>query len=434
MLEWKDINMQDYVMIQHLNTITDVDRDVVFTLYQPMIGAKAAALYQFLVSQSKNRIRLTHQSMLFMLQYNVQEFFQSRARLEAMGLLITYRTDDDTLDRYIYDVQAPVSPYDFFNDPVYCGLLCEQIGQEHFNRLRAKFIVHPVSLKDYTNISQSFGKVFGQHITLQTNDAHIIGQQKAQLAIDNEDFDWEFFSRLILGTYVTQEQITVQVKQAILTIHQLYHTSPMDMREYILQAHSLADNTINVDKLYAIARQYKTNYHDNPRVKQTIDVQEQDVKKYPEEIQVLIKQCVQFAPAEFVRQIKTQKNKQQINGLQFQVEELELKVLELLIKEFQFKDSVVNMMSYYILVVLNHAALTQAYVKRVANDWVKHNIATPEQAIDYLKKRVETREERQKPKTRQKNVKQIKLTEREKQALQDIDIPVDEEDWQGVFS
>lgn len=433
MFEWKDIQLKDYAHLYYANTISDIDRQVMTTLYQSIIGAKAVGLYLFLTMMSKQQVRLSHQTILSMLQYNMQDFFAARSALEGIGLLKTYRTADESKDKYVYALNAPVSPYTFFNDPVYCGLLLEHVGQQQFNQLKAQFIVSPLDLTEYTDISRNFGQVFGNQLQLYTDSEGVIGHEKAELPLEDKTFDWAFFHQLIVGTYITEQQITPDVKQAILTIHQLYGTSPMDMREYVLQAHSLATQSIQVDSLYAIAREYKPKTIVKKVTDSISDVSR--MTDYPKEIQALIESCKRYAPAEFIRQIKEQKSQQLTNGSVYRVEDAELKVIEQLIRDNQIAPEVVNMLLYCVLVVANLESLSKAYAERVANSWIKENITSPEQAYDYVKSRMEKRAARQtNGAKRSRSVKVIKMSEEEKKALNDTYTPVASEEWESLFS
>lgn len=434
MFEWKDIEMKDYALIQQSHVISDIDRHVLVSLYQPIIGAKATAIYTFFSSLTSKPIRLTHQMILNRMHLSLHEFYEGRTRLESIGLLKTYRTTKEELDKYVYAIQTPITPYAFFNDPVYCGLLLDQVGESVFKQLKSMYHVTDVSLDEYTEISKTFGNVFGNQVNLYTDHDQVIGDQRAVLQVEDSGFDWKFFGDLIVGTYIHAEQLTPEVKQAILTIYQMYQTSPLEMREYVLQAHSLSDNTIHIDKLYATARQVQTQ-----QVKPVVHVKQSETsvdplkeKGYPDTIIQLIRTCERMAPSDFLANIKQQKSQKQSSGLTYPVEKTELQIIERLLREYQLPAEVVNVLIYYVLIVLNHAVLSQAYVIRVASDWVKADIVSAELAVQYLKKREEMARSKTSNQPKKGRVTEVRMTEKEKQALHDKDVPVDEQTIQKL--
>lgn len=434
MFEWKDIEMKDYALIQQAHALSDVDRQVLVSLYQPIIGAKATAVYMFFSSLTSKPVRMTHQMILNRMHLSMHEFYEGRTRLESIGLLKTYRTTKEELDKYVYDMQTPITPYTFFNDPVYCGLLLDQVGNQVFKQLKNMYRIEAVDLTEYTDVSKTFGHIFGNQVNLYTDNEQVIGDQRAVLKIEDTGFDWKFFNDLIVGTYVRPEQLTVDVKQAILTIHQMYQTSPLEMREFVLQAHSLSDNEIHIDKLYATARQISTQ-----QVKPVVSVQTPDngvdtlkEKGYPDTIIQLIRTCEKMAPSDFLANIKQQKSKKQSLGLTYPVEKTELQIVERLLREYRLPADVVNVLLYYVLIVLDHAALSQAYVMRVASDWVKSDIVNAERAIQYLKKREEVSRTKAGNQSKKGRVTEVRMTESEKQALHDKDVPVDEQTLQKL--
>ncbi|NEW62869.1 hypothetical protein GMA11_05630 [Granulicatella sp. zg-ZJ] len=429
----KDISPRDYIFIQKLNTITDIDKQVVLSLYQPIIGASATALYLFLVNCPQ---RIQHKTIFDMLHFGTQILYDARIRLEAIGLLKTYITQVEQQDKYIYEVCTPVSPKTFFSDPVYCGLLVAQVGENQFNVLKDMYMIKSVSTKDYQDISYSFHALFGKQLKVYTSDFHsVIGQEKSQLVLDDKDFDWTFFHQLLQGSYILPTQLTAQVKYAIQGLHHIYGIQPLDMRDYVLQSHDMVTNKIDVDKLYQIVRNAMQNQSKSSTQIEITPLSETAVG-HTDKKSALMTLCQNTVPAEFLKHIKHAKNQQNASGLYYQVSQNELKLIERLMTQYGFHQEVVNLLVHYILVVLNHDTLSASYVDKVANDWVKQHITTVEMAMAYLQTREQKRDVPSSKSVRSKkgNVKQIKMTEEEKNALNDEDTPIDDEEWNNILS
>jgi len=128
-----------------------VDRKMIGLMYQPMIGAFAAGLYQFLYQQvADDRLgysSLDSQRKLFlglgldMHERARQELIDHASRLEAVGLLQTSRLSVPDNDDYVYEYELakPLSPDEFFRNPHLMLLLRDKVGKYAVISLREAF-------------------------------------------------------------------------------------------------------------------------------------------------------------------------------------------------------------------------------------------------------------------------------------------------------
>ena len=113
--------------------LSDFDEKVAISLYQPLIGPIAMALYLSLWQEVKDRALVTDRRLqlwlLDLLDIDIDQLFNARVKLEAVGLLRTY-TQVDSLGRYYaYELYAPVAPDAFFKDDL-LGLLLYESGKK----------------------------------------------------------------------------------------------------------------------------------------------------------------------------------------------------------------------------------------------------------------------------------------------------------------
>lgn len=140
---------------------TDAD-SVLTLLYQPLIGREAVALFQFLKEEAAKQVAdasVSHHYVMTMLNMDLDEFFEARKRLEAIGLLKTFK-ESLSYTTFYYLLQRPFSAKGFFADSMYSVLLEHQVGQDVANQLKKK-LIQPRKLPDSVQqLTTSFDDVF----------------------------------------------------------------------------------------------------------------------------------------------------------------------------------------------------------------------------------------------------------------------------------
>lgn len=159
------ISELDFYEIRLASLISNVDKDVIVELYQPLIGSQATILYLNLVKQKRNEepgednSYVTSQ-LLNMMQFSAGTLLSARHQLEAVGLLRTYEKSDVTGRHYIYVIYAPKTPKDFFDDVLFKGLLVQYIGEKEAKKLAHSYKINLQIEEDFREVSASFIDVF----------------------------------------------------------------------------------------------------------------------------------------------------------------------------------------------------------------------------------------------------------------------------------
>ena len=157
------VSKNDYYEIRVASLITNLDRDSLLELYQPIIGAKAASLYLTLSTQKKSpdggSIFNTNQ-LLRSMQLTSAEFIEARHYLEAVGLIRTYEASQEDVRCYIYVIYSPKSPKAFFEDVLFSGLLIQSVGEKEAKKLANKWKVNLNIPEEYHEVSASFVDVY----------------------------------------------------------------------------------------------------------------------------------------------------------------------------------------------------------------------------------------------------------------------------------
>ena len=168
--------INNYYEIRLASLVSNVDKDVIIELYQPLIGAISSIVYLTLDKQKRNESDediYSLESLLNNMQLPINSFTNARRNLEAVGLLKTYESVNNDIHRYIFELFAPKTPKEFFNDILFKGLLIQYVGEKEALRLANSYEINTNIDKDkFDDISASFVEIFNpdyDHISFTKN-------------------------------------------------------------------------------------------------------------------------------------------------------------------------------------------------------------------------------------------------------------------------
>lgn len=195
------VSVKDEYEIRLASLLSNVDKDVIIELYQPLIGSIASILYLNLLKQKRNEDEeqtYSIEQLVINMQVPPGTLLNARHLLEGVGLLSTFEKNNGENRSYIFVLYAPRTPKDFFDDILFKGLLIQSVGEKEARRLAKKYQINLTIPKEYTNISASFKDVFNPDFNdpsftkAFSND--IVGRKTRKLKID---FNYDLFYSLV---------------------------------------------------------------------------------------------------------------------------------------------------------------------------------------------------------------------------------------------
>lgn len=155
---------QDYYLCELKTTLEVNDFESLVMLYQPLLGGMATSLYLSYVFTCKYHEWVnisTFKELTKQTKYNLLEIKESNKKLEALGLIKTFRKEiENNNASYIFQIYAPKTPNLFFQDPLFSGLLESYIGKKELSRLKRIYRLNVISKDGYANISTNFHDVY----------------------------------------------------------------------------------------------------------------------------------------------------------------------------------------------------------------------------------------------------------------------------------
>ena len=183
------VTQADIYTVINQTILTEVDRKVLISLYEPIIGSMALSLY-FTLWQDLDKSEvisrdLNHHHLMVTLKSTLNNIVNARKALEAVGLLKSYVKETDSMNEYLYELYSPLSAYEFFNHPVLSILLLNNIGEIEYHELTEYYKKITISKKEYTEITSTMNETFKSVTPYEKENEEIRRKNKLNINISN---------------------------------------------------------------------------------------------------------------------------------------------------------------------------------------------------------------------------------------------------------
>lgn len=391
---WKEIIPVDRYIVRSNTILQGFDRTILTLLYQPLLGSRCLSLYMTLWSElEQNNLRSdesTHHSLIGLMQCSLKDIYQERLKLEGIGLLKTYVNHSGDSKLLLYELQAPVTPEQFFTDGVLNIYLYNRVGKNKFHSLKKFFSIQEIDLTGFTSITRSFNEVFQSvHPTELVSNLRdetaadlkldygmvYLDKASANLSFTDDIFNFDLFYAGLSENMVPKKAITPKVKETIAKLAFLYGIGPLEMQKIVISSLNESD-MINIEKLRKEARDWYTIEHGDSlpslseRV-QPIQYRTMENKKPLSKEEELIQQLEKLSPKQLLMDLA--------GGAAPSVSDLQ--IIENIIFQQKLQPGVVNVLIYYVMLKTD-MKLSKAYVEKIASHWGRKNIKTVKDAMN----------------------------------------------------
>ncbi|MDE8562909.1 replication initiation and membrane attachment family protein [Anoxybacillus rupiensis] len=394
---WKELIPVDRYMVRSNGILHDFDRKVITLLYQPLIGSRAFSLYMTLWGELEQHLsaeETTHHSLMAIMQCSLKEIYDERLKLEGIGLLKTYVNDKQDPKLFIYELQPPLTPEQFFTDSVFNVFLYNRVGRKKFQTLKQFFSVPAIDESQFTAITRSFNDIFysvhpEQMVAVMNEetkkDLHLpdgyeyMRRSADTYVLGEEVFDFDLFFAGLSRQIVPKRAITAKVREAIKKLSFLYGIDPLEMQKIVLSVIDPAAH-IDIEALRKAARDWYQFERGEELPQLSTRVQpltyrkmENTEPKTKEEL--LIKQLETISPRQLLIDIS--------GGAEPSLSDLQL--IEEIMFQQKLLPGVVNVLIYYVM-LRTDMKLSKAYVEKIASHWARKKIRTVKEAMELAKK------------------------------------------------
>ncbi len=365
----------DKYVVLNKSILTEVDKQNLIHLYEPIIGFAAVSLYLTLWSDLDTLEFMsrdfTHHHLMSILKCDLETIKHARESLEAVGLMKTYYKEGE-INSYVYALYSPLSAAEFFNNPVLNIVLYNNIGEEEYHHLKNLYRKVNIDLKDYEDITTTLNETF------ESTNAPVIEAREREVSPLNieSNIDFDLLISSIPRGVISEKALNKKIKELIINLAFIYDLDTLKMTE-LIRASINEKGSIDKETLRKNARKY---YQFNNGTLPTLIYRTQ-----PEYLKTpmgdhskrgrIIGVFENTSPYDFL------KNK--YKGAKPTARDL--KLLEMLLIDLELNPAVVNVLIDYVL-KKNNNKLSASYVETIAGQWKRAGIKTAKEAMDFAEK------------------------------------------------
>ncbi len=367
----KYLATRDFFSIRRASLVSDLDRRLVATLYQPLVGHQGLALYLTLDSlHDEGGISpLPHEALLTHMQISINDLSLAKAQLEAVGLLKTFIRKKTDYSEYLYTLYAPKSPAEFFDDVIFAGLFRQTVGEAAAQGWHLRYAA-PATLAGYDEETASFAEVFHPDFTNplfnRRGPANLLGRRTGMATTS---FDRRaFIDQATRIGGLKPDFFTETAVDEIDRLANLFGIDELAMAELITQAlDSDAKYGIDLDKLQYLASIETRLPYSKSRRRTNVKVTSHSAK------------------AEKINLMETTdpKNYFRYRNLNNQPALNDLKIISDIESRSGLPHPVINALIDYVLEIAN-LTFPRTLVEKVASSLVRAQVTSAVDAMEYL--------------------------------------------------
>lgn len=366
----------DRYVIFNRTILTDFDKKVLITFYEPIIGHLAVSLYLTLWNDLEgiNQVsrELNHHHLMSILKCPLKVIKEAREALEAVGLMKTYYKSGD-VNSYIYEVFSPLSPSEFLNHPILNIVLYDNLGATEYEYLKKMYQKLRIDTKEYIDISKKIDEVY-------TSVSDIPVFESIERSISdiecNEQVDFDLIISSIPKGLINERAFNKKTRELINQIAFIYKIDSLKMMELI---RSVLNEYGMIDKTALRQAARKMYQYNNGALPTLIYRSQPEYLKSPAGDNSMHGKLVQLfesiSPVDFLR------NK--YRGVK--PTSSDLKIIEMLVVDLEMPPAVVNVLLDYVL-IKNNNRLSRAYVETIAGQWKRAGLKNAEEAMRFAEK------------------------------------------------
>ena len=377
--------------------MTSEELQILTLLYQPIIGSVAVSLYMTLntLASKSSPSLFSHHLLLQVLNVGVEDLLALRYKLEAVGLIQVYVTEED--HHLTYYLKKPMQAKAFFNDGIINVFLNLKVGNHDYQQLKQLFVQELPHIQGQ-NISKPFNEVFDTTVlmrssaTLQASPLPTVADNQKGVKLELA-FDQELLFALLKQFGMDDQILSDKLLDQINKIAFLYKLDDHELARLIFDALD-TDGFVNLEVFRKQAKQYfqflnkgkPIEVVEMPKTKQEAPLMDETQAALSKEKQLLVH--LSQNPNDFLRFKYHQKEPVPADR----------QLVEWLMVDQQMAPGVVNVLIDYVLNI-SDGRLPKQLVEKIAGEWQRKEINTTEKAMVQVKTMLKAKQKREIEKT-----------------------------------
>lgn len=366
-------------------------------LYQPIMGHAAYSLYLTFLSEvdriGQASATRSHQWLMNVMGLPLDKIYQARLRLEALGLLKTYHTKHEEIELVEYQLLAPLTAVQFFQEDILSICLYNQVGANRYRELKERFTLGFQNQENgrKEEVTKEFHEVFTsihpselmlKEGTEQEEDLALAQQpyfsadhleQDNQLKFERFQLDLEALKGFFMKGIEVNNILTPRNLREIKKIAFFYRFDPWSLSRVIQDSLTLEDE-LDLTLLKEKAKEwYRLQQGGKPpqivQVTQPVSKRVFHQEKPQSEEEKHLARLESISPIQLLEAY-------QGGG---KIAEADLKLVEELVFDYELYPAVVNLLLEYVLLT-NEYKLPKNLVTKIAAHWKRLKITNIKEA------------------------------------------------------
>ncbi|MCD7950492.1 MAG: DnaD domain protein [Erysipelotrichaceae bacterium] len=370
--------MSDFYRCEIFYPLDEIQNDILYYLYQPLIGAPSVHLYMMLHLEGKrmkkNNSAVPLSRLLSFLSINMIDLEKQLRSLEAIGLIKTYVKHHDNLTQYIFQLMSPLSLKAFFKNQILTSLLEESLSMDDLKRTIQYFKVYHENVNDYEEVTARFQDVFT--ITHRQNSRKLkysedMPEEKTKEVV--LDYDYDLFYKTLSDYQVSRKKLNKDDEKYVIQLAQVYHIDAITLAGFVKE--SMESTGINKQILKNKIKEYYDLDHQSSlsEVYHKQPMQYQTTAHDNSPLELHMKYLDSITPYELLKD--KQGGKEPVYH--------DLMIVETLMNQLGLKPAVVNVLLEYVL-GKNDNRLSKRYLETIGSSWTRKHIETAMDAYKEL--------------------------------------------------
>lgn len=360
-------------------------------LYQPLLGIEAISLYQLLLQeieiQDEHALQ-THHTLMNYLNLSLDKIYEARIKLEGIGLVKTYKKQQEQNVLFQYMLVPPFRPAAFFEDIMLSEFLYRQLGQMKFTTLKERYATHQ-NVNPKEEVTAMFSDVF-QTFHPEGEPYQPVAKEEV-IGVPVDEIDFSLLSQSLKRRMIpVMKVLTERNRRIIAQVQQLYGLKLYQLEQAINWA--LTDeNELDIEQFQAACEDLFRE--------STGGIDVNLAMKQAEAIPAVNE--VETETDQSIRQLASISTKDLLNDLSEgdHAGEQDLKMVSEIMVKQGLPTPVMNVLITYVMHQTNNQ-LSRPYLEKIASHWSRMNFKTAKEAMNYILHPPEKRSTKRKNNTR----------------------------------
>lgn len=347
--------------------------DVINELYLPLIHAEATMVYIYLNESASHYQPLAvrfHREIMDEFGTQLSDFSNELEKLEAIGLLRTFVSNEEHEDLFVYELLLPLTPDAFFKDPMLSLYLYNKVGPDAYRKKKDR-LIYPKMPENISEVTRKFTEVFNSGSDEGFSVPYESFQKENHSAgpnMDLDDFDFDVLYTHLKGTKIDRAFFTKEIRMLIVKLSALFDLNAYDMKQILLSSTTQYAG-IDKEQLKYEARRY---------------YQKENGSRLPKLQKENEEPAVETSGNSYIDSLENINPLDRLNDIRnFKPGDQDLKLVTDIIAKTSLPNGVINLLLEYVY-QQKQGDLNYPYTMKIAKDWESKGILSAKDAYQSI--------------------------------------------------